>query len=281
MFSCILHFQGDFEDKIFAEPAVRCGWHLILSNLSFLFCCVRAIIRLDFTLRCKFMISSSIQPDAVDVAAQDMPDVPKNGRGAGRKATITQEELFQATLNLIGSGKSIASLSLREIAREAGIAPNSFYRHFKDVDELAVALIRQAGEVLRQIIRHARLQASMRKKSVVQSSVEVFLQELDADKGYLALLLREGYAGSKSYKQAVEQQLSFFQQELQEYLIRMEASHPQQLHYPDVVAKAITQLVFNMGAKVIDLSLAERRVIAEQTILMIQMILVGARHLEI
>ena len=213
-----------------------------------------------------------------------MPDshviqVKAGTRGAGRKATITQEELFQATLNLIGSEKSIASLSLREIAREAGIAPNSFYRHFRDIDELAIALINRAGLVLRQIIRQARLQAN-RKKSVVQSSVEVFLQELATDKGNLSLLLREGYTGSASYKQAVEQQLSFFQQELQEDLIRLEHRNKQKLSHPDIVAKAITQLVFNMGAKVIDLPLSEHQMIAEETILMIRMIITGARYLE-
>ena len=53
------------------------------------------------------------------------------------------------------STKSISSLSLREVAREAGIAPNSFYRHFKDIDELAIALIERSGIVLRQILhRH-------------------------------------------------------------------------------------------------------------------------------
>ena len=57
---------------------------------------------------------------------------PVLARSVGRKATITKDELFQAALNLIGPEKSIASLSLREVAREAGIAPNSFYRHFKD-----------------------------------------------------------------------------------------------------------------------------------------------------
>jgi NADPH-dependent stearoyl-CoA 9-desaturase len=47
---------------------------------------------------------------------------PVLARSVGRKATITKDELFQAALNLIGPEKSIASLSLREVAREAGIA---------------------------------------------------------------------------------------------------------------------------------------------------------------
>ena len=206
-------------------------------------------------------------------------DEPIILRSVGRKATITKEELFQAALNLIGPQKSISSLSLREVAREAGIAPNSFYRHFKDIDELAIELIDRAGIVLRQILHEARLQAS-RQNSIIRSSVEVFIAQLDADEGNLSLLLREGYTGSKSYKQAVERQLNYFQQELQDDLIRLERLNNKKLFHPDIAAKAITQLVFNMGANVIDMPAEDRKEIAEQTMIMIRMILEGARHLE-
>ncbi|ENW83960.1 MULTISPECIES: HTH-type transcriptional repressor FabR [unclassified Acinetobacter] len=210
---------------------------------------------------------------------QDVIAMKSPVRSVGRKATITKEELFQATLNLIGPQKSIASLSLREVAREAGIAPNSFYRHFKDIDELAIALIDRAGLVLRKIIREARLQASM-QQSIIRSSVEVFIQQLDADEGYLSLLLREGYTGSTSYKLAVDRQLNFFQQELQEDLIRLEQMNNSKISHADIAAKAITQLVFNMGAKVIDLPAEQRTDVAEQTMVMIRMILEGARHFD-
>lgn len=200
-------------------------------------------------------------------------------RTVGRKATITKEELFQAALNLIGPQKSIASLSLREVAREAGIAPNSFYRHFKDIDELAIELIDRAGVVLRQILHEARLKAS-KQNSIIRSSVEVFIEQLNADTGNLSLLLREGYTGSISYKQAVERQLNFFQQELKEDLVLLEKLNNSKLAHPEIAAKAITQLVFNMGAKVIDMPAAERTEVAEQTMLMIRMILEGARHLD-
>ena len=206
-------------------------------------------------------------------------DEPIIVRSVGRKATITKEELFQAALNLIGPQKSIASLSLREVAREAGIAPNSFYRHFKDIDELAIELIDRAGIVLRQILHEARLKAS-RQSSIIRSSVEIFIAQLDADEGNLSLLLREGYTGSKSYKQAVERQLNYFQQELQDDLIRLERLNNRKLLHADIAAKAITQLGFNMGANGIDMPAEDRQEIAEQTMLMIRMILEGARHLE-
>lgn len=210
---------------------------------------------------------------------QTQPEITHTVRNVGRKATITKDELFQAALNLIGPQKSIASLSLREVAREAGIAPNSFYRHFKDIDELAIELIDRAGVVLRQILHEARLKAS-KQNSIIRSSVEVFIQQLDADTGNLSLLLREGYTGSFSYKKAVERQLNFFQQELREDLIVLEKLNNSKLSHPDIAAKAITQLVFNMGAKVIDMPTNERTEVAKQTMIMIRMILEGARQLD-
>lgn len=226
------------------------------------------------------MVHSSFLPLSNDtVNEQDVIQMKSQVRSVGRKATITREELFQATLNLIGPQKSIASLSLREIAREAGIAPNSFYRHFKDIDELAIALIDRSGLVLRRIIREARLQAS-KQQSIIRSSVEVFIQQLDADEGNLSLLLREGYTGSTSYKAAVDRQLNFFQQELQEDLIRLEQMNDGKISHADIAAKAITQLVFNMGAKVIEIPAEQRTEVAEQTMIMIRMILEGARHLD-
>ena len=200
-------------------------------------------------------------------------------RTENRKTTITKDELFQAALNLIGPQKSIASLSLREVAREAGIAPNSFYRHFKDIDELAIELIDRSGLVLRKILHEARIKA-IKHGSIIRSSVEVFIKQLDADEGNLSLLLREGYTGSILYKLAVEKQLNYFQQELQEDLIRIERINHSKLVHPELVAKAITQLVFNMGAKVIDLPTDERKQVAEQTMIMIRMLLEGSRHLD-
>ena len=226
------------------------------------------------------MNQSSIKKNVdATIAAQSLAHEPVIVRTVGRKATITKEELFQAALNLIGPQKSIASLSLREVAREAGIAPNSFYRHFKDIDELAIELIDRAGIVLRQILHQARLKAS-KQNSIIRSSVEIFIEQLDADEGNLSLLLREAYTGSASYKLAVERQLNYFQQELQEDLIRLERLNHSKLFHPDIVAKAITQLVFNMGATVIDMPMIERKEIAEQTMIMIRMLLEGARHLD-
>ena len=48
----------------------------------------------------------------------------------------TRRRLLKAALSQLGEDRSFSTLSLREVAREAGIAPTSFYRHFQDMDEL-------------------------------------------------------------------------------------------------------------------------------------------------
>ena len=56
----------------------------------------------------------------------------------GEKERV-RAELLRAALRL-GAVHGFASLGLREVAREAGIAPTSFYRHFADMQELGLAL---------------------------------------------------------------------------------------------------------------------------------------------
>ena len=117
----------------------------------------------------------------------------------------------------------LSTLSLREVTREAGIAPNSFYRQFRDMDELAVALIDLSGRSLRKIIGQARKRATT-ERSVVRGSLETFMEQLRADDKLLHVLLREGTVGSDAFKQAVDRELNFFEEELQIDLVRLAAA---------------------------------------------------------
>lgn len=198
--------------------------------------------------------------------------------GPGRKATISREDLITAALKLVGPHRSVSTLSLREVAREAGIAPNSFYRQFRDMDELAVALIDLAGRSLRKIIGEARQRAST-DRSIVRSSIEAFMEQLRADDKLLHVLLREGTVGSDAFKQAVDRELNFFEEELRIDLIRLAAADRARLHEPALVAKAITRLVFAMGATAMDLPPERDPELVDQLSQMVRMIITGARAL--
>lgn len=75
---------------------------------------------------------------------------------AGKRA------LIDAALRLASSRRSLSSLGLRELAREAGLNPNTFYRHFDDVDDLGLAIIRDISSQLRQPLRDLRREAAER-----------------------------------------------------------------------------------------------------------------------
>lgn len=208
------------------------------------------------------------------------PEQPQPSRPAlGRRATITREELIDAALKLLGPHRSVSTLSLREIAREAGIAPNSFYRHFRDVDELAIALIERAGTTLRKIIGAARQQA-FSGRSIVRNSMTVFLEQLNNDQHYLQLLLREGKVGSPAFRNAVERQYVFFEEELRDDLIRIEQSFGYTVFEPATTAKAITRMVIGMAASAAESNAEVQRVLLDQSVVMIKMILLGARTLQ-
>src|SRR5262245_7520697 len=72
--------------------------------------------------------------------------------------------LLRAALRL-AAVHGFAGLGLREVAREAGIAPTSFYRHFADMEELGQALIRELVGRMRGEL-DARVRASPARELV-------------------------------------------------------------------------------------------------------------------
>ncbi len=211
------------------------------------------------------------------IAVIPHPELHPDGEAhAVRKSSISREDLIAAALRLIGPHRGVSTLSLREVAREAGIAPNSFYRQFRDMDELAVALIDLAGRSLRKVIGGARKRIGF-DKSIVRGSVSAFIEQLRADDKLLHVLLREGTVGSDAFKQAVDRELEFFEEELRIDLIRLAAADGATLHEPALVSKAITRLVFAMGATAMDLPPERDAELIDQLSQMVRMIITGAR----
>lgn len=207
--------------------------------------------------------------------SDSIPPIPAR---PGRRPPITRETLITAALALLGPNRSVSTLGLREVAREARIAPNSFYGHFRDIDELAVTLIERAGSSLRTVIGQARHRAS-ENRSVVRSSVEAFFEQFRADDKLLHLLLREGLAGSDAFKQAVDRQLRFFEEALRVDLIRLADITGVPLHRPELVSRAITRLVFAVGASAMDLPRERDPELIEELTTMVKMIVNGARSM--
>ena len=75
----------------------------------------------------------------------------------------------------------------------------------------------------------------------------------------------------------MERQLRFFEEELCVDLIRLARAANAPLHEPALVARAITRLVFAVGASAMDLPHERDPLLIEELSTMVRMIITGAR----
>ena len=131
----------------------------------------------------------------------------------------TRQRLLDVTLELIGK-RSLASISLREVTREAGIVPTAFYRHFDSMDALGVELVDESMRPLRQMIRDARKDAES-SADIIKASVAVLGKQVREHRAEFQFLSRERYGGVAAVRRAITTELQLFTSELSIDLARL------------------------------------------------------------
>jgi AcrR family transcriptional regulator len=174
---------------------------------------------------------------------------------------------------MLSADRSFANLSLREVAREAGIAPTSFYRHFKDMEELGLTLVDEAGLMLRQLMRQARARIANGGGSIVRTSVETFMEFVENNGNEFRLLLRERSGTSKEFRLAVYREIQHFVEELADYIEHTSHVSPENAN---TEADALVTIVFNAGAEALDLNQAKRKLLSEKVIQQLRFIAKGS-----
>jgi len=183
----------------------------------------------------------------------------------------TRRSLIDAAFSQLSADRSFSNLSLREVAREAGIAPTSFYRHFKDMDELGLTMVDEGGLLLRQLMRQAR-QRIVKEGSVIRTSVETFMEFIESSPNVFRLLLRERSGTSAEFRAAVAREMQHFVAEMSEYLISTGMNKEE----ASIQADASVILVFSSGAEALDLSKSEREELTERLVMQLRMVAKGA-----
>lgn len=185
----------------------------------------------------------------------------------------TRRALVDAAFNQLSAEKSFANLSLREVAREAGIAPASFYRHFKDMDELGLAMVDESGLILRQLMRQARKRLE-KGGSVVVISVNTFFEFIQERPNMFRLLLRESSGTSQAFRTAVAREIHHFVAELAEYIQLKENPQNRTLAY--VQAEGLVTLVFTAGSHALEMGEQEREQLKKRVVMQLRMLVKGA-----
>ncbi len=187
----------------------------------------------------------------------------------------TRRAIIDAAIGQLSESKSFASLSLREVAREAGIAPTSFYRHFKDMEELGLTLVDESGLALRQLMRKAR-QRMLNKRSVIATSVKTFLEFTQANPNIFRILFHERSGTTQALRMAVTREIQYFVDELTEY-IQNEGFGQASAH---AQAEAMVAVIFNTGAESIASKPNQRKTLEERAIKQLRYIATGAAALK-
>ncbi|MDN6319735.1 MAG: TetR family transcriptional regulator [Marinobacter sp.] len=137
-----------------------------------------------------------------------------------RKPGETRDKLMNAALTLVGKGRHFTSLGIREVTRQAGVVPTSFYRHFRNMDDIGLQLVDELGLVLRRMMREARANVLQADK-LMEESVGIFISHAQANRSFF-LFMAQGLAGeSRAIQEGIRSEMRYFASELANDLRRL------------------------------------------------------------
>jgi len=127
-------------------------------------------------------------------------------------------KLVQAALRLITQSRSLTSLGLRELAREAGLNPNTFYRHFRNLDEFGLQVLGYIAEDMKAGVRQLRQMADSSEQASHDTVTFVYHYFL-ANPAATTVAVRELHGPSPVLRRALEAQLDASAREMAEVIL--------------------------------------------------------------
>ncbi|RBP27557.1 TetR family transcriptional regulator [Marinobacter pelagius] len=185
-----------------------------------------------------------------------------------------------AALALVGKGRHFASLGIREVTRQAGVVPTSFYRHFRNMDDLGLQLVDELGLVLRRMMREARANV-LQSDKLIEESVAIFVAHAQTNRNFF-MFMAQGLAGeSRAVQEGIRSEMRFFASEL--------ANDLRRLRLMDHLSDADLDLTCDLVVRTVAFSLTDLLSVSpdddyqvgqirKRTSRFLQMIFVGAGH---
>ncbi|MFP4474205.1 MAG: TetR family transcriptional regulator [Desulfatibacillaceae bacterium] len=172
----------------------------------------------------------------------------------------TSRALMEAALELAAE-EGYASLSLRSVARKAGIAPTSFYRHFREMDELGLSLVEEAGDVLAACRERIQAKASLGggadpawPDNVFSAVGELsrpfataFLECFADNNNLLRFFFQERAGSSDAVRRAIQEQADAFASDIADDLVELGTAAGIGWRNPAVLSEAVVDLAATEG----------------------------------
>jgi AcrR family transcriptional regulator len=192
----------------------------------------------------------------------------------------TREHLLEAALNLMDTGRSFSSLSLREVTREAGVVPAAFYRHFKGLDELGLALVEGCGLTLRRLLREARRQG-LPPTQILRSSVLIYKNYVAQNHRDFMFAAGARGGGSPAIRKAVRIEESHFANEMAQDMRDMGLLPTLPMETLQLICSLVVTTMMNAATDILDLPAGQpqaEKELTENFIRQLRLIFLGARH---
>ncbi|MFI5778824.1 TetR family transcriptional regulator [Nocardia sp. NPDC051570] len=182
----------------------------------------------------------------------------------------TRRALLDGTLAL-AADRGFAALSLREIARSAGIVPTAFYRHFTSVDELGTGLVDEGVRQLRLALRELRRTPDAR----LAETVRFVFAQVSGREDLFGFLVRERHGGSATLRGAIAVEMQLITRELVVDLSRIGALDSWSSEDLELAADLLVSTVADHVADYVSTAPADRPALVERTVGQVRLIALG------
>lgn len=193
-------------------------------------------------------------------------------QGASRveRKERTRQALLTGTLALAAE-RGFGALSLREIARSAGIVPTAFYRHFDSLDDLGATLVDEGIQALRLALRQLRRTPDAR----LSETVRFVFGEVAQKRELYGFLIREQRGGSPALRSAIALELQLIVRELVADLSRVPALDDWSPGDLEVAADLLVSTVIDGIADYVGATGRAEQPVIDRTIQQIRLIALG------
>lgn len=131
----------------------------------------------------------------------------------------TRRAILDAALDLC-EDSSLVALSLRQVAKEVGIVPTGFYRHFDSIESLGLSLVDESFASLRALLRDVRRDEGS-TTDIVDGSVSILVDHVHRRRSHFAFIARERTAGQPAVREAIHHEIELCERELATDLARL------------------------------------------------------------
>jgi AcrR family transcriptional regulator len=188
----------------------------------------------------------------------------------------TRQALLDAAVGLL-EDQNLSSLSLREVTRAAGIVPAAFYRHFRDMDDLGVALVEASLGSLLPLIRQAR-QDITDPDEIAQRSLDLLVAYLDTYREQFRVIAREKYGGVAPVRQAIREKLELAAGDLAEDMACSPGFERWQRDDITMLAELFVNHIMLLAATLLDAPADQHQQIVATARRQLSLIIVGRKH---